>query len=55
MSKHETIANIPLEFVDVSLGTGATDSALPKWAIAILGISALATFAWSFWIFSLLF
>jgi len=55
MSKHETIANLPLEHVEVSSDTGATDSALPKWAIAILGTSALATFAWSFWIFSLLF
>jgi hypothetical protein len=55
MSKHETITNFPLEIVDVSLEAGTTDGAIPKWAIAILGVSALATFAWSFWIFYLLF
>jgi hypothetical protein len=55
MSKHETITNFPLELVDISSEVGTTDGAIPKWAIAILGVSALATFAWSFWIFSLLF
>jgi hypothetical protein len=55
MSKHETITNFPLDLVDVSLEVRTTDGAIPKWAIAILGVSALATIAWSFWIFSLLF
>jgi hypothetical protein len=55
MSKRETVANFPLELVDVSLEVGERGTAIPKWAIAILGVSALATFAWNFWIFSLVF
>jgi len=55
MSKHETISSFAEEFVTDSLEARAGGEPIPRWAITILGISAIATLVWDVWIISHLF
>ena len=55
MSKRETISNLAQEFVTDPFEGRAGDEPTSRWAIAILGLSAIATLVWDVWIVSQVF